>query len=65
MSESCFISNDGEEVFYFMEAVDFEKVRNAVTENPHPIDVDHKKARENSLELVERLEPLFHFENRD
>lgn len=65
VSESCFISNDGEGVFYFMEAEDFEKVRKAAMENPHPIDAGHKKARESSLELVERLEPLFHFENRD
>ena len=65
VSESCFISNDGLEVFYFMEAEDFEKARKAVTETPHPIDVDHKKARESSLEFVERMDPLFHFENRD
>jgi L-rhamnose mutarotase len=65
VSESCFISRDGEEVFYFMEAEDFEKAKNAVTDNPHPIDKDHKIARESSLEFVERMAPLFHFENRN
>lgn len=65
VSESCFISEDGESVYYFMEAEDFEKVKQAVTENPHPIDSDHKKARESSLELSARLECLFHFESRD
>lgn len=65
VSESCFISEDGEYVYYFMEADDFEKVRKAVTENPHPIDADHKKAREGSLEIAAKLECLFHFENRE
>ena len=65
VSEACFISEDGEYVYYFMEAEDFEKARNAVIENPHPIDADHKKARESSLELVSKLECLFHFDNRN
>lgn len=65
VSESCFLSEDGEYVYYFMEAEDFEKAKNAVLINSHPIDVDHKKARENSLELVAKLECLFHFENHD
>jgi L-rhamnose mutarotase len=65
VSESCFISNDGNEIFYFMAAEDFEKARKAVVENPHPIDRDHKEARESSLEFVEQLDLLFHFENRD
>ena len=63
VSESCFISDNGEEVYYFMEAEDFEKAKNAVLENPHPIDADHKKARESSLEFVAKLDCLFHFEN--
>jgi hypothetical protein len=43
---------------------DFEKAKNAVAENPHPIDADHKKARESGLEFVAKLDCLFHFENR-
>ena len=65
VSESCFISDTGEEVYYFMEAEDFEKAKNAVLENPHPIDADHKKARESSLEFVAKLDCLFHFGNRN
>ena len=49
VSESCFISEDGEHIYYIMESDDFDKARNAVTNNPHPIDADHKKARESSL----------------
>ncbi len=65
VSESCFISEDGEYVYYFMEAEDFEKAKSAVIINPHPIDIDHKKARESSLEFIEKLECLFHFDNHD
>lgn len=65
VSESCFMSEDGEYVYYFMEAEDFEKAKNAVTENPHPIDNDHKLARESSLEFVAKLDCLFHFDNRE
>lgn len=65
VSESCYISEDGEYVYYFMEAEDFEKAKNAVAENPHPIDHDHKKARESSMERVANLDCLFHFDNRE
>ncbi len=65
VSESCFISEDGEYVYYFVEAEDFEKARRAVTGSSHPIDEEHKKNRENSLEGVAALECLFHFDNRD
>ena len=65
VSESCFLSQDGESVYYFMESEDFEKVKKAVSENPHPIDADHKSARESSLEFAGKLECLFHFDNRE
>lgn len=65
VSECCFISKDGESVYYFMEAEDFDKAKNAITNNPQPIDGDHKKARESSLEFVEKLDCLFNFDNRN
>ncbi len=64
VSESCFLSEDGESVYYFMEAEDFEKVRTTAASSPHPIDADHKSARTSSLEAIGPLECLFHFENR-
>ena len=64
VSEACFISPDGEHVYYFMEAEDFEKVKNAATQSTHPIDAEHKTVRLNSLEFVAKLDCLFHFENR-
>lgn len=65
VSESCFISENGEHIYYFMEATDFQKVEEAVKGKPHPIDAEHKKAREDSLEFIAELECLFHFDNRD
>ncbi len=65
VSESCFISEDGEEIYYFMEAEDFEKAQKASLNSTFPIDIDHKKAREKSLERVGRLDCLFHFDNRE
>jgi L-rhamnose mutarotase len=65
VSESCFISEDGGSVYYFMEAEDFYKAKNAFSTSTHPIDADHKKAREMSLEKIGNLECLFHFENRE
>jgi hypothetical protein len=64
VSESCFLSSDGEHVYYFMEAEDFEKVKNAVAHSTYPIDADHKRVRLSSLEFVAKLDCLFHFENR-
>lgn len=64
VSESCFISEDGESVYYFMEAEDFERAKGAASNSIHPIDSDHKKARADSLEFVAELDCLFHFDNR-
>lgn len=64
VSEACFISEDGEYVYYFMEAEDFEKANRAVAEHPLPIDSDHRQIRQNSLERIAQLDCLFHFENR-
>lgn len=64
VSESCFISEDGETIYYFMEAEDFEAVQKAASTSSHPIDADHKKAKESSLLRIAKLDCLFHFENR-
>jgi hypothetical protein len=64
VSEACFISEDGEYVYYFMEGEDLKKAREASLVSSHPIDADHKKAREGSFGESVKLECLFHFENR-
>ncbi|MDO8604038.1 MAG: DUF6176 family protein [bacterium] len=64
VSEACFISEDGQYVYCFMEAEDFEKVNKTVSRSSHPIDRGHKEARESSLDFVSKLECIFHFDNR-
>lgn len=64
LSEACFLSEDEQCVYYFMEAEDFEKGRAAFEKSQHPIDAEHKAKRTQSLERVGELKELFHFENR-
>lgn len=63
LSESCYISENGEEIYYFMEVEDFDKVLEVVRKSPHPIDHDHRLAKKESIERVGVLECLFQFEN--
>ncbi len=61
VSESCFISEDGLAIYYFMEAEDFAKAKEAVMKSTFKIDSEHKAIREMSIEFVEKLTCLFHF----
>ena len=63
LSESCFVSQDGESLYYFMEAEDLLRAKQAVQDSTFQIDQDHRSARMASLDFVEELEPLFHFRN--
>ena len=63
LSEACFVSQDGESLFYFMEAEDLERAKQAVQSSTLKIDQEHREARLASLEFVEELSPLFHFRN--
>jgi L-rhamnose mutarotase len=65
ISESCFLSEDEKYIYYFMEAEDFKKVKEAVNKSNFNIDHDHKIKRKLSLEKVCNLTELFHFENRN
>ena len=64
VSESCFITDDGHSVYYFMEAKDIARAKEAALKNPHPIDKEHKERKKISLDKPEVLTNLFHFENR-
>ena len=64
LSESCFLSEDEKCVYYFMEAKDFDKTKDAVKKSNLKIDAQHKEKRNLSLEKVAQLKELFHFENR-
>ena len=64
VSESCFLSQDGH-TYYFMEAHNMKKTKKAVATHPHPIDLEHRKHREECLEKVEEVAVILHIENHD
>jgi hypothetical protein len=64
LSEACFISQDGESVYYFMEVEDLGRAQAAFKNSTFKIDGEHRQAFSQSLERVEELTPLFHFQNR-
>ncbi len=59
ISEACFLSPDGEYVYYFMESSDLSKA----SSSPHgfPIDKEHIIAREAALGTREKMTVLFNF----
>ena len=57
LSEACFVSQDGESIYYFMEIENLEN-------SNHKIDKDHRDARDSSLEKIEELTALFYFQNK-
>ena len=65
ITEACFLSEDGNSIFYFMEVSDLEKEKAAVKSSMFKIDSDHREAKMQSLKRGHELIPLFHFENRD
>ena len=56
------ISQDGEYVFIFMEANDMKYAQEVGRTSKFAIDSTHKEKRLASLEFVEVLQELFHFE---
>lgn len=62
--EACFLSEDEQCVYYFMQADDFEKAKKAVEKSIFPIDIEHQEKRETCLEKVADLQCLFFFENK-
>ena len=63
VSESCFFSSD-DYIYYFVEAYDLKKAKEAVTNNPHPIDKEHQAKKAACLEKVDALKNILHSENR-
>jgi hypothetical protein len=63
ISESCFLSEDENAVYYFMESEDFEKGHDAYLKSSFPIDRQHQVIQRETLDLGSRkaLEVLFNF----
>lgn len=62
-SEACFISENGEEIYYFMEADNLEKAKEVALKSNYKIDSEHKSIKTETLEKVETLKQLFFFKN--
>jgi L-rhamnose mutarotase len=63
ISESCFLSEDENAIYYFMESEDFKKVLDAYRSSTFPIDDEHKAMTEETLdnEGARDLKVLFNF----
>lgn len=64
LSEAVFISQDGETIYYFIEAKDMSKAKEAYQKSAHAIDQEHRDTIRTSLEKIEEMECLVSFENR-
>lgn len=63
-TEACFMSEHTGEVFYYMEADDLETAKKIAAESIHKIDQQHREVWRNSLDMVEKLECLFLFQDK-
>jgi L-rhamnose mutarotase len=65
ISEACFLSEDENFVYYFMESDNFEKVSEAYRNSTFPIDKEHEAISKETLEFVANLKVLFNFHSKD
>jgi Family of unknown function (DUF6176) len=61
ISEACFLSHDGESVYYFIEAESLETAHVTGRRSALPIDKQHRLVSESSLVGAERMRTLFNF----
>lgn len=62
LSEACFISKNGKDIYYFMETTkDFSVINKVFAESKNKIDIEHKKITSKTLKLNEELIELFNF----
>jgi len=61
ISESCFMSENNQFIYYFMEVEDFERMNKKFKDSQRPIDTEHKKVFNDCLEFMMELDNLFYF----
>ncbi len=61
ISEACFFSEDGESVYYFIEAESLETAHATGRRSALAIDKRHRLISESSLEGASRMRTLFNF----
>ncbi len=62
--EACFLSEDENSVYYFMESDNFEKAHEAYGNSTFPIDKEHSAIQKETLESVANLKVLFNFHSK-
>ncbi len=63
--EACFLSRKEQCIYYFIEAVSFERMQEVAKNSTRFIDIEHRAVKLESIEFVERMELLFHFDIKD
>ncbi len=63
ISEACFLSNDEDSVYYFMEAENLERAYSPPRR--FPIDEDHRTERLSTLLPPDELKVLFNFHRKE
>ena len=61
-AEACFLAEDGEHVFYFIQAENLAHSHQVSAASPRPIDRQHKMEREGALEFISNFPALFQFD---
>jgi L-rhamnose mutarotase len=64
ISEACFLSEDENFVYYFMESDNFDKVFEAFRNSTFLIDKEHEAIQKETLEFVANLKVLFSFHSQ-
>ncbi len=64
ISEACFLSEDENSIYYFMESNSFEKAYEVYRKSSFPIDKEHKAIQKETLESVANLKVLFNFHSK-
>ena len=62
-TECCYLSDDGEELYYFEDTPDWDKADAAYKSSHFPIDAEHAAKFAQCLEKVGQLKTLFEFHN--
>ena len=61
--EACFLSEDEEYIYYFLEVEDLKKAYEVFAQSKLPVDREHEKIKDSALEGGISLKNLFVFRN--
>lgn len=59
--EACFVSESEECGYYLIEAESLDLAGAQAEKSPFPIDLEHRKIRDENIKNVEAMKPVFRF----